>query len=545
MEETSTPDCFGEAPAAFQGAGDTFFAIQTRGSFEGNFFNTIGRYTAAYAQDNWKLNDYLTIKLGLRWEQERLIGTQGTAYTYSNSWGPRLGVILDPFGTRKTKISFNFARFFQKLPNDLTVRAFSGERSYLNLHYWVDPSRTIIPDQAHYVGLEDCGSGSLGYICLPGGGRDPAFSQPTFSGTDGVPPLPGTRMTYQDEFGVGVQHEVKDTGIVIGARYIDRRIKRLTEDTNAVSIEDAAGGLFNIPFIIINPSANADQFINPRAVAIGSEPCFSGTEDVVGAGGTGFCFSADSGDPGSDGLPDGLPDAIREYQAVEITFERRMQGNWQFFANWRIARLRGNFEGAFRNDNGQADPGITSLFDFTDSPGIGDTYASGALPNDRTHIINSYGSYMFNEGPANGLNLGIGIRVSSGKPISELLAHPLFANAGEIVCNSTVLGTLDIAGDAVFSPATQLNGCESSGRGGFAKTDTFGTVDFHVDYPVRISERFSLKGGVDVFNTFNGLRPRDRREFKEVSAGTPDLDFDTPTRFQRPFNMRFSLRLEW
>jgi hypothetical protein len=242
---------------------------------------------------------------------------------------------------------------------------------------------------------------------------------------------------------------------------------------------------------------------------------------------------------------DGLPQPIRNYQAVEITFERRMRDNWQFFANWRIARLRGNFEGAFRNDNGQADPGITSLFDFIDSPAMGDTYSVGALPNDRTHIINSYGSYMFNEGPANGLNLGIGIRVSAGKPISELLAHPLFGNNGEIVCNSNVLSTTAIDGFDIFSPATQLNGCESSGRGGFAKTDTFGTVDFHVDYPVRISERFRIRSGVDVFNTFNGLRPQARRETKEVSAGVPDSDFNTPLRFQRPFNMRFSLRLEW
>ncbi len=543
--ETGTPDCFGKAPAQFQGASDTFIARQTRGNFVGSDFDTIGRYAAAYIQDNWRMNDYLTLKLGLRWEQEKLQGNTGVSYVYSNSWGPRIGAILDPFGTRKTKITFNFARFFQKLPNDLTVRAFSGERSYLNLHYWVDPSKNLIPDQAHYVGLEDCGGGALGYICLPGGGRDPAFSQPTFSGTDGVPPLPGTRMTYQDEFGVGIQQEVRDTGIIIGARVIDRRIKRLTEDTNAISIEQAAGGLFNIPFIIINPSSSADQFLNPRAVAIGSEPCFAGTEDVIGAGGTGFCFSADSGDPGSDGIPDGLPDAIREYTAVELTFERRMRDNWQFFANWRIARLRGNFEGAFRNDNGQADPGITSLFDFTDSPAMGDTYAVGALPNDRTHVINAYGSYMFNQGAANGLNIGMGIRVSSGKPLTELLAHPLFANSGEVACNSTVLSSTAIDGNPIFSAATVLAGCESSGRGGFGKTDTFGTVDFHVDYPVRISERFRLRGGVDVFNTFNGLRPRARRETKEVAAGVPDSDFNTPLRFQRPFNTRFSLRLEW
>ena len=152
---------------------------------------------------------------------------------------------------------------------------------------------------------------------------------------------------------------------------------------------------------------------------------------------------------------------------------------------------------------------------------------------------------MFNQGPANGLNIGIGIRVSSGKPLTELLAHPLFQNAGEVVCNASVLSAVDTRGRDIFGSATKAIGCESSGRGGFGKTDTFGTVDFHVDYPVRISERFRLKGGFDVFNTFNGLRPQARREFKEVQRGVVDSDFDTPLRFQRPFNARFSVRLEW
>jgi hypothetical protein len=33
-------------------------------------------------------------------------------------------------------------------------------------------------------------------------------------------------------------------------------------------------------------------------------------------------------------------------------------------ASYRRSRLRGNFEGFYRDDNGQSDPGITSLYDF-------------------------------------------------------------------------------------------------------------------------------------------------------------------------------------
>src|SRR5438094_9120416 len=65
-----------------------------------------------------------------------------------------------------------------------------------------------------------------------------------------------------------------------------------------------------------------------------------------------------------DGKPDTYNDPKREYQAVEIEVNKGFSHNWALVANWRIARLRGNYEGAFRNDNGQADPGISSLFDL-------------------------------------------------------------------------------------------------------------------------------------------------------------------------------------
>ena len=217
-----------------------------------------------------------------------------------------------------------------------------------------------------------------------------------------------------------------------------------------------------------------------------------------------------------------------------------MRDNWQFFANWRIASLRGNFEGAFRNDNGQTDPGITSLFDFIDSPGVLDLYKVGPLPNDRQHVVNAYGSYMFNQGAANGLNIGMGMRLSGGKPLTELLAHPLFESTGEIPCNANALSVLDTNGVNVYT-----TGCVSNGRGQFGRTPVFGTVDLHLDYPIRISESVRLRGGVDVFNTFNATRVVATRESREASPGFPDPDYNTPRQFQRPYNMRFSLRLEW
>ena len=55
-----------------------------------------------------------------------------------------------------------------------------------------------------------------------------------------------------------------------------------------------------------------------------------------------------------------------------------------------FSSLIGNYEGLFRNDNGQSDPNITSLFDLVSL--LKNTY--GRLPNDRPHQFKFNGSYQ-------------------------------------------------------------------------------------------------------------------------------------------------------
>ena len=88
--------------------------------------------------------------------------------------------------------------------------------------------------------------------------------------------------------------------------------------------------------------------------------------------------------------------------------------------SYRWSRLRGNFEGFYRDDNGQSDPGITSLYDFpTNDPSytrsacrssaIAATSGTSAMPNgilplDRPHQVKVVGNYAF----PMGLGFGVG-----------------------------------------------------------------------------------------------------------------------------------------
>src|SRR5206468_8466733 len=124
----------------------------------------------------------------------------------------------------------------------------------------------------------------------------------------------------------------------------------------------------------------------------------------------------------------GFTKPVHKYKAFELIVNKRLSDHWLFYGNYRYSRLQGNYEGLFRNDNGQSDPNITSLFDFPNSPTMRGQYQEGFLNNDRPHVLNLYGSYVWD----NGFNLGAALTWQSGVPRTPLLAHPNYQNAGEI-----------------------------------------------------------------------------------------------------------------
>jgi hypothetical protein len=228
-----------------------------------------------------------------------------------------------------------------------------------------------------------------------------------------------------------------------------------------------------------------------------------------------------------DGKPDTYKDPKRVYQAVEIEVNKGFGHNWALNANWRIARLNGNYEGAFRNDNNQADPGISSLFDLTEgSLGLlGKQQGIGPLNTDRRHVINVNSFYVFDHGLLKGMVVGPGLRVQTGLPLTTLYAQFAYQNAGEVPW---------------------------FGRGDLGRAPTTTNISAHVEYPWKWNERVSLKFGLDAFNVLNrksqtlvnqnadqGFGVDNSNDFKKPYATTGMNGYF----FQQPFSARMSVRL--
>ena len=211
-------------------------------------------------------------------------------------------------------------------------------------------------------------------------------------------------------------------------------------------------------------------------------------------------------------------------------------------ANYRIAKLQGNYEGSFRNDNGQNDPNISSLFDFTrgDFNLLGQQFVPGVLNTDVHHLVNGFVSYTLSGNHMRGLTMGSGVHFQTGIPINNLFAHPGYQNAGEIpFC------------------ADNTTNCASA-RGSLGRTKNWGSVDYHMDYPIRITEGTRLRLAADLFNIANSKTQLRVDQFRQSRFGVGNADFGKPTGigpsavngntnpgYQRPFYARFAVKFEF
>ena len=541
------------------------FLRQDRGEFGLLNFKTTSLYHTVFAQDAWSPSKYVTISAGVRWEQQHVEGVNAR-YTFNDNWSPRVGISVDPWGNRKTKITANFGRYTEALPLDAGIRSLSAEYDFAVTN-WTPPN-----DGAGHMLINP--DGTLDFSHFSVANNNPRFltgiSAQDFSHAFGK----GTRSEYLDEYVVGFEHEFGNSGVIFSARYNDRRIKRIIEDNAALSPE-AYVCCLNQNYVISNPSKAQDLFINPIQVDFTSDPVsdwdpttgqyigapiaecggvpfsdygqpFDSNGNVVTnkAGANSFCVTnpATAGTYGSDGIPDGFVDPVRKYQAVEFEVNKSLSKGWLMRANYRIAKLQGNYEGSFRNDNGQNDPNISSLFDFTqgDFKLLGQQFVPGVLNTDVHHLVNGFVSYTLSGNHMRGLTMGSGVHFQTGIPINNLFAHPAYQNAGEVpFC------------------ADDTTNCASA-RGSLGRTKNWGSVDYHMDYPIRITEGTRLRLAADLFNLANSRTQLRVDQFKQSRFGVGNADFGKPTGigpsavngntnpgYQRPFYARFAVKFEF
>jgi len=472
----------------------------TRGNYSSPIVATDTRYQSGFIQDSWTFGRF-TFKPGLRLEQQSLIGVN-SHYDLTHNWAPRLGLIMDPFNDRKTKIFASYGRFFEKVPLDIAVRALSLQTSITGALYQ-DPGPGAQPNlsPSNYV---------------PGGTI--AF-QGSAASLEQV--APGTGAEFQDEITGGYEHEFAHN-LTFTGRFTYRDMRRIIEDMSGTDVTQALAGVPQI-YVVGNPSAKLDIFQNVS-------PCSApGVGNCTSSGYTAFA----NGTPnGPDGIPDGFPNPSRIYKAGEFIVSKRFS-NVQFYGSYVLSKLFGNYQGSYRSDNGQNDPNLSSMFDFTNSDGrLTGQDLPGVLNSDRTHQFKLFGSYQWHA-----FNFGASWTPTSGTPITDLLAHPAYLNPGEI----------PVCPDGTFT-------CPGGPRGAEGRTAWTFPFNLHADYTIKAGERMRVKFVADLFNVFDEQQIIRVNQWSQLEGGVTNPDFLKPglqqfnlnsSPYQNPFNARLAVRFEF
>ena len=429
---------------------------------------TSQRYVGVYAEDAWKPTRSLTIRPGIRYEQQTLSGTLVSGFTLKNNWAPRVGVIWDPTGSGNGRVYGNYGRYYARVPNDLAARALSADAS-ITADYFDANLTKPVPDGVITTNALTGAQSTTHYTLLG-------------SSADTIDPT--AKLSYYNEWIAGAEFTLRG-GLDLGARYVHRDIGRVLEDVQQYPIVAASAGLpgaATANYLLTNPG--------PQTPVI---------QDIPG-------FTV------------GFEQPVHDYNAVEVTANRRLSGRWSLNSSYRWSRLTGTYEGFFRNDNGQSDPGITSLYDYPTNDasytaiGVpvfgysGDirflgAAGSGPLPLDRTHDIKIFGTYAVRAG----FQASIGVELESGAPLTAFAAHPVYGGPGEIPLTARGAGFLSSDGFLTRTPWTR-------------------PVNAGASYSRRLGARTVTILG-DVFNLFNTQTVLDYNAFSDLQFNVPNPDF--------------------
>lgn len=363
----------------------------------------------AFAQDSWSILDKVTLNLGFRYDTQALYGDQGgIGISLPNQWSPRIGAIFDPTQKGHAKIFANYAIYYQSLPLDIVDRSVgSGEPSIRSRR----PYANCNPALPGYPAVCDT-PGNLNSV----GGPADVNQKWAYTGVGTTAIDPDLKPQSTSEFSAGGEYELIPNGR-LGLTYVRKWLNSAIEDMS----RDEANTYF-------------------------------------------------LGNPGK-GIASDFPKAKRNYDAAILAFTKTFSDSWLAQASYTLSWLRGNYEGFFRAQTGQLDPGANSDFDLRSLT----VNRSGDLSGDRRHELKLFIAKDFELAPRHHGNLGLTYIGRSGAPTNYLASHPVYGD------------------DEVFLLP----------RGSGERMPWVHEIDLHVGYTFFETKNQTVAVTCDVFNLFN------------------------------------------
>ncbi|MBN2970773.1 TonB-dependent receptor [Roseomonas aeriglobus] len=508
--------------------------LLTAGYVRRRYYENVGAWSSKnesyYIQDSWSLlNERLNLQLGLRNDRFNNNALSGQTYFKSgDQWGPRLGAAFDVFGDKRTTVRGSWSRYFFPVATNTNIRLGGAELYYeQRFAYPTGVSSANFNPAGLVNGLTFDANGNIQGLTTPitgstnlcptvGPDRNTRTCRSIFS--DGIQGPTDTLVSstlqpsYTDEWTVGLQQRLGDWNFSL--TYLNRRLGRTLDD---VAIDAAV-----LKYCAAKGIPNCDSTFSGFHQYVLANP---GSDITVRLDGD--CTDARQCAVVTLPAADlGYPKATRNYDSVQFQFEKPYRDGWGVSGSYAYTRLRGNYEGAVKSDNGQTDAGLTQDFD---QPGLLDG-AYGDNPNQRVHSFKLFGTYRLFDG----LRVGANMLFESPRKFSCYGVHPTdvfaeqYGNASYFCKQSRFSPT----GASVLVP-----------RGSAFQSDWRKQIDLSVQYDIA-----DLPGSffsIDVFNAFNFKSKLDYNEFGENADGSINPRYSQPLSYQPPRYVRFTLGLRF
>lgn len=380
------PDRFG---AGIQGQ---FGSVHVRrfGTFGGAESNNTG----LYLQDSWTVIPDLTLNLGVRTEKEEVpnfghgqdpsLPVNAFEFGYDEKLAPRLGFSWNALDNQKLKVYGSWGLYYDIMKLEMSRGSFGGDRWIAYLYPLNTLDWETLPN-----GCTTSNNVSTDNPCPALGTperldlRHPTDPRDPVGGVD-----PDLRPFEQEELQLGAEYLLTNN-TAFGARYVNKKVN--------AAIEDIGFFACNTP----NDCFESYFVGNPGLGQTANDP------------------------PGP--IP-GQPLAVRDYEAIELSFNRRFVKNWSARVSYTYSQLEGNWSGLGSSDEfGRTDPNVSRSFDaLWNSFGGDGKPVYGKLNTDRPHQVDAQLVYRTPWKTAIGLNQYYG----SGTPVSTQISFsgvPFFA----------------------------------------------------------------------------------------------------------------------
>lgn len=489
---------------------------------------------AYYLQDNWSMmSDRLNLQLGLRNDRFSNDALDGTTYFESgDQWGPRLGASFDVFGDKRTTLRGSWSRYFLPVATNTNIRLGGAELSYRQRFAYPAGSSSATSDsnglatgltydaQGNILGLTT-NTGSVAGECPAG----PDAGEPCSAiYSDGIQGPTDTLVSsnlqpsYTDEWTIGAQQRLGDW--TFSLTYINRRLGETLDDVavdaavlkycereGIVGCADTWDGFHQ--YVLANPGSDITVRLDGDCT-VDKRQCEVAT---LTAGDLGYSK------------------ASRNYDSVQFQFQKAETNNWFASGSYTYTKLRGNYEGAVKSDNGQEDAGLTQDFD---QPGLSDG-SYGTLANQREHAFKLFGSYAVTPS----FRIGMNLIVESPRKFSCIGGHYDSANfayaydSASYYCSRAQSG-----GQAYVDPEDSTRTSYLVKRGTAFESDWNKQVDVNAQFDLT-----ALPGSfisIDVRNVFNFQSKLDFDEYGDNDGGTANDKYQEVLGYQSPRSVRFT-----